>query len=125
MANMTVIGDLLNYADGIIGSIIDFRIIATTNAKEVEIEEALMRPGRLSKHVHIGYLSFEEANNIYIRLIDADENAPRLDSGKYTLADVYAAAHHWNHRDKKDVVIEESIDKSDKKNGKRKAIGFN
>lgn len=45
--NISSIQSLLNMGDGILGSMLDLRIIATTNAKKLELEEALTRKDRL------------------------------------------------------------------------------
>lgn len=63
--NMSSISSLLNLADGFIGSMLDVRIIATTNAKKPEIDEAMLRPGRLCKVIEVGKLTPEEASKAY------------------------------------------------------------
>lgn len=94
--NMSTISDLLNFADGIVGKIIDFRIIATTNAKRLEIEPALMRKGRLSRHVHIGKLELEHARNVFERLTGVKPSAAHEEKLlKATLADVYDLSHDY------------------------------
>lgn len=71
MDTMSTISDLLNFADGIVGNIIDFRIIATTNAKKMEIEPALLRKGRLSRNVHVGKLNEEKAKEVFERITES------------------------------------------------------
>lgn len=87
--NMSAISSLLNYTDGIFGSLFDLRVIATTNAKHMDIEKALLRSGRLSRQITVGMLSAETATSVY-RRITKDENfkftTPQI------LADVYALA---------------------------------
>lgn len=63
--NMSAISSLLNYTDGIFGTLFDLRIIATTNASHVEIEKALLRPGRLLKRIHVDLLNPTKAAEIY------------------------------------------------------------
>jgi SpoVK/Ycf46/Vps4 family AAA+-type ATPase len=92
--NMSQISDLLNFADGIVGNIIDFRIIATTNAKKMDIEPALLRKGRLSKHVHIGKLPAMKAKNVFYRILGTPEQEEYVEVNKklsndMTLADVW------------------------------------
>lgn len=94
--NMTAISNLLNLADGMLGSMLDVRIIATSNAKRVEMDKALLRPGRLCKQVEIGKLSIGQAESVYYRLTGKKIN---FDIEK-TLAEVYEAA---NGRDVKEV----------------------
>jgi hypothetical protein len=86
--NMAAISSLLNFCDGIIGSVLDIRVIATTNSKMTDIDHAILRPGRLCEYIHIDKLSAEQANSIYSRLTGQE--------AKYTkatpLCDVYADA---------------------------------
>lgn len=86
--NMSDIHSLLNLCDGIIGSLLDIRVIATTNAEKPQLDEALQRPGRLTVCSEIGKLSYEEASVVYKRLNGAGE----LEVKPYTLAEVYSAA---------------------------------
>jgi len=72
-ANLAAISALLNASDGILGSALNLRIICTTNAKMQEIDDALLRTGRLSKQVYIGPLSVERAQEVYARLSEGDE----------------------------------------------------
>ena len=67
--NMNSIQSLLNLSDGILGSLLDLRIIATTNASKLEIEEAILRPGRLSQRIEVGLLSPKEAISLYKKLV--------------------------------------------------------
>lgn len=87
--NMSAVSTLLNCADGILGSILDLRIIATTNQKKIKFDEALTRNGRMLKSLNIVDLPIEQANKVYRRLTDTDidiYNEPKL------LADIYAEA---------------------------------
>ena len=59
--NMHVLSGLLNLSDGLLGSLMDVRIVATTNAPHSEIEEALLRPGRLCRRINVGDLGQEQA----------------------------------------------------------------
>lgn len=102
--NIASISSLLNMGDGIFGSLLDIRIVATTNAKADEMDEAIMRPGRLSKRIEVGALSFEEANTVYQRLVGKKKLSLPTGEGRtigfesktkpklYTLADVYKMA---------------------------------
>jgi SpoVK/Ycf46/Vps4 family AAA+-type ATPase len=90
--NMGALSSLLNASDGILGDIFNIRIIATTNAKRIDIEKALLRPGRLLKHVEFGLLSEEQANLILMRLAK-EKNLELQSEQKFTesqsLADIY------------------------------------
>jgi len=96
--NMSLIQSLLNLGDGILGSLLDIRIVATTNADELKMEPAIMRPGRLSKMLDVNHLDFETANIIFRRLLP-DAKLPEVlqkdnphNTLKMTLAEVYSLA---------------------------------
>lgn len=59
--NMGSIASLLNLGDGILGSLLDMRILATTNAKKFQVDPAILRNGRLCRHIEIQPLSHERA----------------------------------------------------------------
>jgi hypothetical protein len=88
--NINSIQSLLNLGDGILGSLLDLRIIATTNAKKLEMEAAILRPGRLSKRLEVGTLDFSSAEKAYKRLLPGKSlpNGVRT----MTIAEVYALA---------------------------------
>ncbi len=117
--NMGAISSILNLSDGILGSTLDIRIIATTNAKKQEFDQAVMRPGRLCTHIEPNKLSAEHANNIFKREtgktiqeaeveIKSDPNlkskAEKIGFGSnignkssgYTLAEVYKTVYLYN-----------------------------
>lgn|SRR5574337_154333 len=96
--NMSLIQSLLNLGDGILGSMLDIRIVATTNADELKLDKAVTRPGRLSKMLDVGSLDPLTAQKIYRRLLP-EGNFPVEINGstnpkdfKVTLAEVYALA---------------------------------
>jgi len=102
---MDDITSILNMGDGIFGSLFDIRIVATTNAKQEEMDEAITRPGRLSKRVYVGFTNYEEANRIFQRLLpgqmmpepvsDEDDRysmKPRNKKTSFSLAEIYKAA---------------------------------
>lgn len=71
--NMSQISALLNYCDGLTAPVLDFRVIATTNAGHLlkragGIDEALMRNGRKSAHIEMDKLSNKHAERIVERL---------------------------------------------------------
>ena len=102
--NISSITSLLNLGDGIFGSILDVRIIATTNAKYKELDPAITRKSRLSKRINISTFSFEEANSIFHRIIGTNEKdipkkveeasgmKPLTGTDKFSLADIYSFA---------------------------------
>lgn len=67
--NMDCITSLLNFGDGMLGGLIDLRMVITTNAKKIEIDKAILRDGRLSGTISISTLSTDQANNILSRLV--------------------------------------------------------
>lgn len=88
--NMGSINTLLNFGSGILGSLLDVRIICTTNADKNEIDSAILRPGRLCKRIHVPDLTVEEANAVYTRLTNGkDLNALGLKKRSLSLAEVY------------------------------------
>lgn len=95
--NMSAISSILNLSDGLMGSMLDLRVVCTTNAKPEKMDEAIMRPGRLCRHLRFNKLLFTQASDVYRRLLgdpEADIQAVMGDkrSSTYTLADVYRAA---------------------------------
>ena len=87
--NMSAISALLNASSGIVGDLMDLRIIATTNAKKPQLEKALLRKGRLSAVVEVGPLSDMRANRVFERLT-GDKKEKYHSSA--SLANVYADA---------------------------------
>lgn len=106
--NMGSISTLLNLGDGIVGSMLNLRIVLTTNAPELELDAAIRRPGRLCRRVHVGPLARAHAFGVYSRLVrqagshdQFHELAARREQEaalggvewSATLAEVYRAAH--------------------------------
>jgi SpoVK/Ycf46/Vps4 family AAA+-type ATPase len=87
--NMSAITALLNFGDGIIGALLDVKVIVTTNAKSVEMDSAILRRGRLSARVEVGPLSPDKATEVFRRL--NGEDAPEI-TNKMILAEVYGVA---------------------------------
>ena len=111
--NISTIASLLNISDGIIGSLIDIRVVISTNAYIDQVDRAILRPGRLCKQIHVGPLPFEQANKVYQRLM----NDPALSlehSKEYTLAEIY---DRFNTRDSEPAAHHNF--------GSKRPIGFN
>jgi hypothetical protein len=88
--NISQISAILNLTDGLVGSAFDIRIVATTNAKQVEIDPAVLRPGRICRRVDVPPLGPEHATEVLAGVVG---RAPRSPFRKgTTLAEVYAAA---------------------------------
>lgn len=88
--NISAISSLLNISSGIMGSLLDIRVIATTNAKQVEFDPAIIRAGRLSARVSVGKIDAERATAVVDRLLGKE----REGGGSYfdkpkTLAEAY------------------------------------
>jgi hypothetical protein len=86
--NVALISALLNLGDGILGHTLDLRLIVTTNAKSVDIDPALVRPGRLLERIAIGPLPPAEASRVYERIAGKVDPSPH----RSTLAELYARA---------------------------------
>ncbi|XP_062102454.1 AAA-ATPase At5g17760-like [Humulus lupulus] len=62
--SVLTLSGLLNFIDGLWSSCGDERIIIfTTNHKE-KLEPALLRPGRMDVHIHMGYCTYEAFNQL-------------------------------------------------------------
>lgn len=134
--NMSSISSILNLGDGIFGSLFDIRIVATTNARKAEMDPAIIRAGRLSKRIEVLPMNYDEASNIFQRLLPG-KTLPRLveeaahsmrptNSSKkagYTLAEVYKAArdHGWEPASKEKEVLDTASILSDDDDGDAKA----
>lgn len=82
--NMSGIASLLNMSDGILGKALKLRILATTNAETIQLDEALLRPGRLCRHIHVDKLSGSDlANTLSTHGVKSDG------TGTMSLAEVY------------------------------------
>lgn len=86
--NISTIAALLNLSDGIMGAIIDIKMIISTNAEIGEMDSAILRPGRLCRNIHVGALPYEQANRVYQRLTQ-DEKLHLENKRYYTLAEIY------------------------------------
>lgn len=89
----SVLSALLNIGDGIMGSALDLRILATTNRLQQEFDAAILRPGRLSTAVEVDALPAEKANEILVRLLGDKASGTQLFEGWATIAEVYQRAY--------------------------------
>lgn len=89
--NLSEISALLNFSDGIFGAVMDLRIVATTNAAIDDLDEAVMRPGRLCRRIEIGKLDPEHAQRILTRLTGKDATIPKTQKF-WTLGEIYRLA---------------------------------
>lgn len=88
--NVAAISTLLDLTDGLLSALTDFRVLVSTNAKHVEIDPAVVRAGRLCRHIHIGPLAPEPANRVLGGLLDQPD-ATAFQSAA-PLADIYRTA---------------------------------
>ncbi len=106
--NMSSISALLNTTDGILGATLDLRVVATTNAKKVDIDKALLRPGRLCTRMHIESLPVDKAEKVYKKLTNPDAVLPK--KATYSLAEVYKLAYDENHNLSRTETVKEKKD---------------
>jgi hypothetical protein len=85
--NLSAISALLNLTSGIVGRMLDVRVLASSNSPAMEIDEALMRKGRISQHITVGAVDRNQADVIYNRL-----TGDKWTGGEATLADIYSVA---------------------------------
>lgn len=88
--SINAISSLLNLADGILGAVLNIRIICTTNAESVDIDPAILRPGRLCRRTNVGALSIKEAEAVYINLTSKKRKLDGLTNP--VLAEIYQLA---------------------------------
>lgn len=88
--NMNILSALLNFTDGIVGETMNIRIVCTTNAKNLEFDEAITRPGRLARMSTVGPLSRDQAQERLDSLLG--EKIKTLNK-EHTLAEIYAIAN--------------------------------
>lgn len=89
--NISSIAALLNFADGLLGEMLDVRIVATSNARKLEMEPAMLRAGRLSQHIHVGHLTVDEAQGALEGILGKTVDGGQF-AGATVLADVYRRA---------------------------------
>lgn len=88
--DMSAVSSLLNLGDGILGAALDVRLLVTSNAPRFEMDKAVLRPGRLSRHIHVDALTFDHARRVFERLCPGATMPERR--GSTPLAEVYAMA---------------------------------
>jgi len=91
--NLESISNLLNLTSGILGDSLNIRIVCTTNAELEDLDDAVKRDGRLACHIHVGNLTVEEANSLYMKLTGKSTNCfGAKDGDSIDLAKVYKEA---------------------------------
>ena len=90
--NMSAISSLLNVSDGILGSILDIKIVVSTNAEIKDIDKAILRPGRLCAHLFVDPLPYGKSMEV-IRRLSKNEKFELPEKREYVLAELYAIAN--------------------------------
>lgn len=85
------ISNLLNYADGIAGRAMHLRIVASSNLPPEDVDDSLVRRGRLLARINFKRLSPNVALGIYQRELGDDADPRFLPDSRITLASVYGA----------------------------------
>ncbi len=88
--NVKNLASLLNLSDGLVGSALDLRVVATTNRRIAHVDKALLRPGRLIRRMHAGPLDDTTARGVFQRL--TGRAATWNGRTRRTLAEVYELA---------------------------------
>lgn len=86
--DMSAISAMLNLGDGILGAVLDIRILATTNAEKLDMDPATRRAGRLCRYVQVNPLEPTIASGVYTRLV----KKPISFQVPISLAEVYSKA---------------------------------
>lgn len=96
VSNMSSISAILNLSDGIIGKLLNIRILATSNTKlgGSSFDSATLRDGRLSQHIKIGRLSAQRAAHAWGKIVGDPLLSPNFNE-PMTLASVYKNAKQW------------------------------
>jgi len=89
--NMNHISSLLNITDGILGDLLNIRIVASTNCIN-ELDEALQRPGRLCSRIAVTPLDRQQATEVFKRITDGKMEVPVFEK-ETSLAEIYKAAN--------------------------------
>ena len=81
---------LSNLGDGLLGELLDIRILATTNAEVMELDPAIKRPGRMCQHISLDAFSAKEAAELYASM--AGKKIVTKFKAPATLAEIYRMA---------------------------------
>ena len=90
--DMGLVSSVLNMGDGILGQLLDIRLVITSNLGVDDLDEAVTRPGRMNQYASFTTLSVEHSALIYKRETGEDKvfETPK------TLAEVYNDIHKKN-----------------------------
>jgi len=102
--NQVVLSDILNFADGLLGQLADIKIIATTNAEKQDIDDALLRPGRMFANIQFEPFTLEEATKIFHDKGGKPGTVIEHEGKNVTIAEIYAALKNHTVSKKKAVT---------------------
>ena len=89
--NFSAISTLLNATAGMLGDLIDIRVVCTTNTPVEDIDKAAVRDGRLLERIEVKPLEYEDAVKAYKGLTKKDPPEGLLNEYEtYTLANIYS-----------------------------------
>ncbi len=87
---------LLALSDGLLGHVLDLRIVVTTNKKIAKMDPAVLRPGRLLSRIEVGALPPGQVERLVAKKSGCDEAEVRRWFGRHdegaTLAQVFERA---------------------------------
>jgi hypothetical protein len=90
--NLSQVGAILNLSDGMLGDFLRLQIICTINCRAEDIDQALLRPGRLLCHRVFGRMGSDRACRL------AHHLGKKLSAARdYSLAEIFADdGIHWD-----------------------------
>jgi hypothetical protein len=91
------VSNLLNISDGILGDCLRFQVICTFNTNKDNIDEALLRKGRLLESYEFKELTIEKTNKLLLSLGQSPSNR------EMKLSDIYNIENN-NHYEKREKV---------------------
>lgn len=87
--NLNQVSAILNLSDGMLGDFLRLQIICTINCRAADIDQALLRPGRLVCHRVFGPLDYPHASRL------SESLGKRLGEARdYSLAEIFAGDDH-------------------------------
>lgn len=95
MDNQSQVSDILNMSDGLLGQLADIHIITTINAAKIDLDKALLRPGRMGVFTEFKELPAGRANSVLSRLLNEEIGKVPYCTEKVTLAEVYTKAREY------------------------------
>lgn len=88
--DLSRLSEVLNMGDGLLGNLIDLRVIVTTNSSYTDLDPAVTRAGRMCSHINFSSLNKERSKSVYQRLVG---NKTEIKESM-TLGDIYRLARN-------------------------------